>query len=774
MRLVRTGIGDGGGDFESHPGGCVVPATPRPGKDGEERRSSAGPAGASWGRFWAGAGEDAGEESSEEGRSDLECSPAEQEDVGTEGASRPSGAMSLGGFIARAEELGGSLRHRRRTAFAPGGRSSRFWACSAPRFNCLGDGGGHRGGRERGGGRRRVSGAGLPWDGPAGDSRRPPPPVSPRRVVGSVSSREEGTSPTQAEPGPLWPCVGPGMGPAEDGTGHPLLLLGPPLSGLSEPLGDLAVRPMRQEEAQYAGPRWLWLAKGYTTPSLGFPARLGEVSRFRSIARTLFRIPAPPPLSKSFAAVVMERYGGEGSGGDGRNKRRFGAYGDGEGRRQGAGRQEGGRLDLGRHDGGRSESGRRDGDHQEGGRDLGRHEGGRRGRNDEEPRPRYGEHRSSDSERGDWGPPPPWWEWEQQRLREVEAARAGGKGSCRSPQAAAAAAAEAGRPAGTKKGEGKGRLPTRRHASANCPTRGCPMMLQQMGHAITGGGFYNIEVEPLEGSGQVETFEAVIHFDVAPLSALQLADELKNLLDGAWDWSVAKVSEKEFSFTGLPGDLMERERLMAALTMIGRPLDVDELSVKKCKTEPVRVRFQCRFPERIKGTIALCVNGEPYTVGVQAELGTTGAGGSNPPRPPPPGDDDDDADDLESEDRSTDGERWNRHRKNDKSKAAAPPAGPGSGAGGGGAQRALTGGAGGGSSLQRALTGGAHSAPPAGAFRGRTGPTWTSSRRWPWGRWLSTLGLRRRQTWRCSGARGHCRWCGGVAGGIGRDVLTRD
>jgi hypothetical protein len=158
--------------------------------------------------------------------------------------------------------------------------------------------------------------------------------------------------------------------------------------------------------------------------------------------------------------------------------------------------------------------------------------------------------------------------------------------------------------------------------------------------------------------------------------------------------------------TGLPGDLMERERLMAALTMIGRPLDVDELSVKKWKTEPVRVRFQCRFPERIKGTIALCVNGEPYTVGVQAELGTPGAGGSNPPRPPPPGDDDD-VDDLDSEDRSTDVERWNHHRKNDKAKAVAPPAGPGTGGGGGGSQRAVT--------------GGARSAPPLGRFAGQYG-----------------------------------------------------
>ncbi|KAK1664381.1 hypothetical protein QYE76_052540 [Lolium multiflorum] len=56
------------------------------------------------------------------------------------------------------------------------------------------------------------------------------------------------------------------------------------------------------------------------------------------------------------------------------------------------------------------------------------------------------------------------------------------------------------------------------HTSANRPTWGRPMP-PQMGHAISGGGFYNIE----------------------------LAEELKNLLDGSWDRRVAKVSEKEFS-----------------------------------------------------------------------------------------------------------------------------------------------------------------------------------------------------------------------------------
>ncbi|KAK1679257.1 hypothetical protein QYE76_040105 [Lolium multiflorum] len=751
--------GDGGGDFEFPPGGGSVSAASGAGGVGSSARCSSAPAGAPGGRFWALCGEEDGTCSSEGEGSDLTAGSAARELAGSEEwpPRRQRAVVRLGDFIERAEELGGSLRHRRRTAFAPGGRASRFRASSAPRFTRLGDDGARHGGW-RGGGRRGASVAAGLWGGSAGSDWPPPSPEPPRASSCVRPSGEMGSHPLRAGDGPSVLLNGPGVGPAVVEVAHPLLLLGPPLGEFDGPRAT-PVRPVGLEGVQGVGPRWLWMPRGCTIPHLGFPARASEVERFQHSARTLHRIPEPPPLTRSFAEALMERYGGEGSGADGRNKRR---YGDGEGRRQGAGRQDGGRLELGRQDGGRADLGRRD---------DGWREGGRRGRHDDEPRPRYGEQRASDQERGDWGPPPPWWEWEQQRLREEEANRArgqlpaanGGRGG------GSGGGGGGGPPGRNKKGTGQGAPPNPKnkgknkasaggaagalggecfrcgreghfqsecpnapvcvlcsregHASANCPTRGRPMLLQQMGHAITGGGFYNIEVEPLEGSNQEEVFEAVIHFDVAPLSALQLAEELKNLLDGSWDWRVAKVSEKEFSafvhprpgkamppvwvqLTGLPGDLMERERLMAALTMVGRPIDVDELSVKKWKTEPVRVRFQCRFPERIKGTIALCVNGEPYTVGVQAELGSAGAGGSNPPRPPPPGEDDD-VDDLDSEDRSTDGERWNRHRKNDKAKAAAAPAGPGAGSGGGG--------------TQRSVAAGSRSAPPLGRFEGQYG-----------------------------------------------------
>jgi hypothetical protein len=199
-----------------------------------------------------------------------------------------------------------------------------------------------------------------------------------------------------------------------------------------------------------------------------------------------------------------------------------------------------------------------------------------------------------------------------------------------------------------------------------------------MGHAISRGGFFNIEVEPMRSSPRPgEVFAAIIQFKESPLTEAQLADELKHVFDDLWNWQVRKLTASEFAvvfpfketlrlcarsgnlflplskseasireaflaprpslllpsvwvqLTGVPEILLERERLMAAFVMIGRPMDVDELSMQKWDREPVRMRFNYRYPERIKGSIQICVNGEGFTVGVQAELGAKGgAGGS--------------------------------------------------------------------------------------------------------------------------------------------------
>jgi hypothetical protein len=91
-----------------------------------------------WGRFWAtdptGArGDDEAVQALAAGRS-WEVPSAEGSPP------RPAPLATLDGFIARAEELGGSLRHSRRMAFAPGGQRLRFRRDPPPRFRRLGDG----------------------------------------------------------------------------------------------------------------------------------------------------------------------------------------------------------------------------------------------------------------------------------------------------------------------------------------------------------------------------------------------------------------------------------------------------------------------------------------------------------------------------------------------------------------------------------------------------------------------------------------------------------
>jgi hypothetical protein len=68
-----------------------------------------------------------------------------------------------------------------------------------------------------------------------------------------------------------------------------------------------------------------------------------------------------------------------------------------------------------------------------------------------------------------------------------------------------------------------------------------------MGHAITGGRFFNIDVEPIRDDGQGDQFAAVVKFKGSTLSETQLSDELKNLVDDLWDWQVTKVTELEFT-----------------------------------------------------------------------------------------------------------------------------------------------------------------------------------------------------------------------------------
>ncbi|KAK1647833.1 hypothetical protein QYE76_065638 [Lolium multiflorum] len=493
---------------------------------------------------------------------------------------------------------------------------------------------------------------------------------------------------------------------------------------------------------------WLWMPAGCPIPELGFPARASEVrQRLQDPTapphRLLRQIQPPTPLSRSFAAVLMER-GEEG------RKRRLDepgrrAVGEGYGRRDG---EASWRQDLGRSDGGY------------------RYQDGDQG------------YRYQDRDREGWEAPPQRWR-EQPRREEALDVRQGdregyaGQGD-RVPrsQAKAKGKKNSGNAAGAAPQKGKNKVGQAKagapvagecfkcgreghyqsecqfeplcvicsgegHSSVSCPSRGKTLRLQSMGHAITGGGFYNINVEPLKaGQASGETFTAVIKFNGEPLSEDKLSEELKLLVDDLWDWQVTKQTESEFTvvfpsratlrlatacgklflpisekettireaflapkpslvlpstwvrLTGVPEDLLTKERLMAAFVMVGRPVVVDELLIMKRDREPIRIRFQGRYPERMKGSVQVFVNGEGFTVMLQVEEGPRGgAGGSmgGPPPPPRP-----DQDDVDSEEMSSDDE-WNKHRKKsseqDKEKGKGTDLGAGKSSGQSGARK---------------------------------------------------------------------------------------
>jgi hypothetical protein len=392
--LSRSGdLGDPDGDWAVAGGaaaGLVRAAPPAAAGPAGRGGSSVWPsAGFSGGRFWV-LRDEMDEESATSEVSDGEGGDAGESPAGSPRAS-PS-QVTLGDFISRAEELGGSLSSRRRAAFAPGGKGSRFSAASAPRFRRLGESPGSSGGQRRGGdwvsaGERRSAGAVASSPSPA-----------------AVSGEGMGTlaRPRSVERAPV-AVVGLELGCGPSEVSHPLLLLGPLVD--PGPIGPVGLvrwalspgpRVLASSDAARRGRfKWMWLPRGCLDPSLGFLASSQEVWWRSGPSRSLLRIPDPPLLSRSFAEVVaMARRGDEG-----RGKRRLEGYGE-----------DGGRQDDGRW-------------YQQDGPQG--YQGFQGGFQDQ----RYPEQRYPEpQQRDNWGPPPPWWLEEQKRKKKAEAAKNRGQG----------------------------------------------------------------------------------------------------------------------------------------------------------------------------------------------------------------------------------------------------------------------------------------------------------------------------------------------------------
>ncbi|KAM0896076.1 hypothetical protein ACQ4PT_023407 [Festuca glaucescens] len=199
MDNIKTRSCDAAGDFESPPAtrSPSPPATPV----GGEAASAPGRLDLrGWGKFWV--ADPAGCRGDEDAVRSLEDDRT-WEVLSAEGSpSRPAPLATLDGFIARAEELGGSLRHGRRTAFAPGGKGSRFRRDPPPRFRRLGNGPAHVQGPRRAGCRAAAAVAPVRRPAPAEPAAPRSPmlatPQRPRKVTcGGRSARWEEQRPRE-------------------------------------------------------------------------------------------------------------------------------------------------------------------------------------------------------------------------------------------------------------------------------------------------------------------------------------------------------------------------------------------------------------------------------------------------------------------------------------------------------------------------------------------------------------------------------------------------
>jgi hypothetical protein len=179
------------------------------------------------------------------------------------------------------------------------------------------------------------------------------------------------------------------------------------------------------------------------------------------------------------------------------------------------------------------------------------------------------------------------------------------------------------------------------------------------GFAIDGKGFYAMDnVPPLPCSQPANL--AYVLVDDPRASEQVLEDGLKLLVYEDWNWQVHKLSETDFlvvfptsdslklcknaadlalpgsririivldfinnplgalpphtevwaKVLGIPPCLLESERLKSALGMVGKPLQVDALSLDK-EPKEVLVQFQVHTPELPKLVVPLYVNGKGY------------------------------------------------------------------------------------------------------------------------------------------------------------------
>ena len=189
-----------------------------------------------------------------------------------------------------------------------------------------------------------------------------------------------------------------------------------------------------------------------------------------------------------------------------------------------------------------------------------------------------------------------------------------------------------------------------------------------VGYANEEQGFFHVSI-PEDKLKKPAANVAMVTVDKGNFSAAELEEEFKELADEKWDWQVRKLNSTEFllvfpskellrmasrgggivlpitdfravvtevqgdplaseslevlwlRLVDVPEPLREEKILMGCTLEIGTPLEVDSSSLLDLKA-PIRMRFGCRKPVKLKPFITVFVNLQGYKIGIES-----------PPRP---------------------------------------------------------------------------------------------------------------------------------------------
>ncbi|XP_024314400.1 uncharacterized protein LOC112270666 [Brachypodium distachyon] len=318
----------------------------------------------------------------------------------------------------------------------------------------------------------------------------------------------------------------------------------------------------------------------------------------------------------------------------------------------------------------------------------------------------------SKRERERWGSPPPWWVEQERRkaessTRERESCQAHPQKGRFQPGGNNRSSPAVSRQPKQKQAASRPPL-LAKGADASWETR--VTLLQcalpkakrlswcSWGYGIPGQGFYQLDLATSREDDKASN-SALVSVQTSQISSQLLKDELKNVFDENWHWQVKQLSLFEFAvvfpskeslrfasksgrlilplnqilvsikeeevdpeassvlaevwlkLSGIPRKIRDPDILPVTFQMLGRSVEVDAAS-HSCKG-PMRMKFLCRNPNKLRGSVEIFVHKIGYKIKIDPELPA-----SAPKAPPVPHSDESHGDDFA--DPTIDEEEWER------------------------------------------------------------------------------------------------------------------